>query len=522
MSGGAYNFADGLPPSEIGTDSPATEWTHENHFEYHQCDPSTGLFGILPGALNDIFRWQDASITGCPATSTDLVSGCRLYNELFYGSYSDEAFVNQFYGLDWEKVARCFNFHPIYFCLSANPEEDLSGAEGFPQLMRLYQWTDPTDAEGFTSDNGSPYVALDFDDILQRWATEKGVSIDPIYSGVTLGKWCVSTNELETAGMPIYVGTGDPETDSLDDLVDTMYNLLFVFLSTAQLSRWLYGYIAYAAEMGEDMMANDHYDTGAYSYEESDWSYTALQYEDCEDGGLWNTYVIYTTSQEHGLSPGDEVHFVSSIEGVEGSYIVSFVVDDNSFGILASDLPESMLNSGDPAEILDGRDYCVVSNTDADPLEVYENDTLLTIGIDYLITLDDGATWFSDWPIDSSFNEYYRQAKAGRFYIKFNELNRSSVYWCRYFIYRNQELSDEGLVRLRNGRVIFDESLKDTSGSLQTILISRTNSANPYITSVTTEYSLRVQERSKKIDPDGRRRRGSVSSRESGDSLNVS
>ena len=240
------------------------------------------------------------------------------------------------------------------------------------------------------------------------------------------------------------------------------------------------------------------------------------------DCAVWNDYVIFTTSTEHNLSVGDDVGFISAIEGAEGEYIVGAVIDEYTFGILASALPDGFYSDGWEVDIIDGRQFCAYSGMGQDPLEVYENNVLLTIGSDYVISLDDGATWLGEWPIDSGYDEFHRRAKAGRFYIRFINYDTSAIYWTRYFIYRNQELTQDGLVRLKNGRVIFDESLKHTSGSLQTVLVSRTNTANPYITPVTTEYSLRVQEKPGDVEPSGVSRRREVTSRESRDTLNVS
>ena len=130
------------------------------------------------------------------------------------------------------------------------------------------------------------------------------------------------------------------------------------------------------------------------------------------------------------------------------------------------------------------------------PVEVYENDALLVIGIDYEISVNSGADWLRFWPVDSGFAGFWREAQAGKFFIRFKNPQPSSIYWIKYRTYRNQQLSSEGKIYLHNGRVTCDSSLQNASGTINTVIIARTRSANPYLTPLLTSYSLRVQEKS--------------------------
>jgi len=129
-----------------------------------------------------------------------------------------------------------------------------------------------------------------------------------------------------------------------------------------------------------------------------------------------------------------------------------------------------------------------------DPMSIYRNGTLLAFGTDYSISIDNGSTYISIWPIDSSFDDLHKQAKAGRFYIRLTDRDPTAIYWIEYRVYKNQGLSTCGQVSLHNGRVTFDQELRNTTGTLQTILITRTSSLHPYLTSVLREYTLLVQE----------------------------
>ena len=128
------------------------------------------------------------------------------------------------------------------------------------------------------------------------------------------------------------------------------------------------------------------------------------------------------------------------------------------------------------------------------PCEVYENDIRLIIGEDFYISLNNASEWLGYWPTDGSHEKYWKEAKAGRFYIKLKNRNPSSIYWVKYRINRNQALSPQGLISLKNGRVVCSEELKDASGTLRTVILARTNSINPYITPLLRDYSLRIQE----------------------------
>ena len=129
-----------------------------------------------------------------------------------------------------------------------------------------------------------------------------------------------------------------------------------------------------------------------------------------------------------------------------------------------------------------------------DPVEVYQDGSLLTIGVDYAVSIDNGSTYFTVWPADGVFSELYKSAKAGRFYIRFWNRDSSSIYWIKYRVHKNQSLSSCEQVTLRNGRVTFDEALKNTRGTLQSVIIARTNAMHPYVTPVLREYTLMVQE----------------------------
>lgn len=216
---------------------------------------------------------------------------------------------------------------------------------------------------------------------------------------------------------------------------------------------------------------------------------------DCVD------FISFTTETPHRLENGDLVSLTSSNSKYAGLYIVSYVADDYTFYISLdsfSDLvaDDGVLTAGELKELQSAK-ICVWNQDVESPIELYEDNRLLKIGVDYSISLDDKSTWYDYWlmPGELSYSYLNKRAKAGRFYVRVHNRKPHAIYWIKYRVKRNQALSSCEKIRLKNGRVVFDKLLRDTFGTLQTVFVFRTNSTNPYITPVLREYSLRVQEK---------------------------
>jgi hypothetical protein len=238
--------------------------------------------------------------------------------------------------------------------------------------------------------------------------------------------------------------------------------------------------------------------------------------------GARELMIYIRTRNPHGLAPGDTVHVDTTSSttwgyvgtptgtpyGITGDFIVDHIDPGDVYGFYISispggPLPGTPVGSGGPFFVITdsdttwesmGEEICISEVSASGIIEVYENDRLLTLGVDYAISLDNGSTWFSFLPVGSAFLDFYKKAKAGRFYVRLFNKNVESVYWIKYRVHRNQKLSSCNQIFLRNGRVVFDSELRNSSGTAQTILIARSNTTNPYLTSVIREYSLRVQE----------------------------
>jgi len=138
--------------------------------------------------------------------------------------------------------------------------------------------------------------------------------------------------------------------------------------------------------------------------------------------------------------------------------------------------------------------YVFVDATRAVPLTAYKGASQLTLGTDYEISLDSGSTWLTSWPSGRAWLAIESRARAGQFKIRFLAADPDGLYWINYRYARNQQLSRKPGVLLRNSRVVFDRRFLDSSGTITTVIVSRADSVNPYLTPVLLSYLLRVRE----------------------------
>jgi hypothetical protein len=204
----------------------------------------------------------------------------------------------------------------------------------------------------------------------------------------------------------------------------------------------------------------------------------------------FGSWVIFNTKEAHGLSVGDTIQIVAPLDsGVSGSYEVAQVLADDSFTVLitAFDSPPTYY-------VFDDSQAYFFTEVPDDPIEVYDGTSLLIFGSDYEISLDAGTTWHSVWPVSGSYEYLYRSALAGNFRIKFADKNPASLYWIKYRVLPNQKLIPDGKCFLKNGHVMFAPWTEAVQGTFSTVILFRTNTLHPYVTSILREYSLRVQE----------------------------
>ena len=216
----------------------------------------------------------------------------------------------------------------------------------------------------------------------------------------------------------------------------------------------------------------------------------------------WKDYGCYLVFDDgHGLDrtvgekQTDEIVVVAGPG--EGGSMFSFrssnwyVIDDTNLLLFPSDVAGYLNESLSGLKITP---HIFFSAEQDDPLKVYREGELLVFGRDYEISLDRGATWLSQWPRDRQWDTLRSKAQAGRFKIRLVDLDSTKIYFVDYKVLRNQQLSKRPGVSLRRGRVVFDRRLKKTSGTIQTVIVSRADSVNPYLTPVLLSYFLKVRE----------------------------
>ena len=182
--------------------------------------------------------------------------------------------------------------------------------------------------------------------------------------------------------------------------------------------------------------------------------------------------------------PGDD--------GVKFSFSSTqwIVVDDDTLFINPDDSPGYGADSADDLKITP---FIYLEAEQASPVEVYRESDVLALGTDYEISLDRGATWLNYWPRDAAWRVLYQNAKAGMFKIKLLNPDSTKLYYVDYRVLKNQQLSRRPGVDLRRGRVVFSKRLAETSGTIQTVIVSRADSVNPYLTPVLLSYFLQVR-----------------------------
>lgn len=207
-----------------------------------------------------------------------------------------------------------------------------------------------------------------------------------------------------------------------------------------------------------------------------------------------------TVSAGHGLTPVDPASAVSGnlcvfggaetgFNGIADTYVVTSV---NQFTIKLKDqgaVPSSTLTKSDLPFI-----YFYKQSDVSTPLSVYKHQTLLAIGTDYELSIDGGATWLTELPTGIAATDARRDALAGNCRIKLLSPDYNAQYWVDYNVQRNQALSSDKTIKLRNGRIVFDKYYRNHVGSLTSVIIIRSDNDNRYTTPVLRSYNLKIRE----------------------------
>ena len=136
----------------------------------------------------------------------------------------------------------------------------------------------------------------------------------------------------------------------------------------------------------------------------------------------------------------------------------------------------------------------VLRHLGAEPLVVYREETKLSLGADYIYSLDNGVTWFTELLTLAQFAQLKEIMFAGSFRIKLLDPDYDKYYWCTYKRENTQYLHPSKLFLLKKNSVIVSPRARELKGTLQTMIILRADSRIPYLSSVIHNYKLKVRQ----------------------------
>jgi hypothetical protein len=213
-------------------------------------------------------------------------------------------------------------------------------------------------------------------------------------------------------------------------------------------------------------------------------------------------FVAIEVSSVHSFEVGDLVTILAPQEnGITDTYEVVSIEDDFNFtisiftseGVLGNFGGFPITPSTTPFVYVFKADTAISLQQDP-PLNVYKENTLLQLGPDYEISLDGGETFSGEWPRGQELFDALEDARSGRCRVKFIDPDYEKFYWTEYRPLKNQWLGNTKLARLKNGRVVFDRSLRFARGTINTVVTMRADDNNPYVTPIISFYSLKVRE----------------------------
>ena len=138
--------------------------------------------------------------------------------------------------------------------------------------------------------------------------------------------------------------------------------------------------------------------------------------------------------------------------------------------------------------------YAFFVTKQTNTIQIYKEDEQLEVGVDYELSFDDGASWVSEIPYGLKYSSHHRKLRAGDVRVKFTEPDYDKLYWTSYRVARDQRLGNGKKIRLKNGRVLIDRSLRNNFGELNTVYVFRAQQDNPYITPILLSYFLKIRE----------------------------
>jgi hypothetical protein len=201
------------------------------------------------------------------------------------------------------------------------------------------------------------------------------------------------------------------------------------------------------------------------------------------------------TNQPHGFEVGDRISFtVPAGHVLVGNYLVKAVNGTYGFSIQTTGPSvdaEVTENTTPYLKVYLSRPSIV--NVESPPIRVFRDGVELFVGTDYLLNFGTADTWSTQFPTGVDLQQTLEDARSGKCHIRMVNPSFTSVYWVEYKPLANQWLGRTKLVKLKNGRVVFDSKFRKCKGTINTVSILRGDFTNPYTTPLLRNYSLKVR-----------------------------
>lgn len=178
-----------------------------------------------------------------------------------------------------------------------------------------------------------------------------------------------------------------------------------------------------------------------------------------------NTIATLIFVEDHGYEVGSQVMDVSILTSGDEKY--NFV--SPSINVIDSKTIKVVYDGGTIFDYLEDSNMYFVQNDQLSLFDLYANNTLLVLGTDYSVSLDNGETFLDTLP---SINDIvFAEKQVYQVKIQLSDVNPSKIY---YMVYRpdpNQKLDSRGYAVLKNGEFVITEDINESVDSIQLSLI---------------------------------------------------
>ena len=134
-----------------------------------------------------------------------------------------------------------------------------------------------------------------------------------------------------------------------------------------------------------------------------------------------------------------------------------------------------------------------------DVINVYKNGSLLRMYSDYFVSIDEGETWIESPMRIGELEKQVKKRKAGEVFIKINvQAKVTDDYIAEYIVSEEYTLDTNEKILVKNGFILFEESLQESYGIVRPRFMFRNLNKN-YESSIIKSYKVLIEEKEDKI-----------------------